>query len=256
MPRATIAGLGLIGGSIGIALRASGWRVAYVDPHVELDEALAAGAADERADNLDDTDLAVIATPLDVARAILESVDEATRITSVSSVMEPLRLIADRRRLNFTAGHPLAGSEQRSLLAARGDLFRGRRWFIDRDDVLVKSMIADCGAIIDRVEDAGAHDAALALTSHLPQLLSTALAAYLEATGIDVIRFGGSGLRTFLRLAGSEASVWTPIFDANRANLGASAADVLRVAQSLIDGDAEAFERARQVWSRLSSAPQ
>jgi prephenate dehydrogenase len=256
MPRVTIAGLGLIGGSIGIALRASGWRVAYVDPHVELDDALAAGAADERADNLDDSDLVIIATPLDVACAILETAGDAMRITTVCSVMEPLRLIADRRRLNFTAGHPLAGSEQRSLLAARGDLFRGKRWFIDRDDVLVKSMIADCGAIIDRVDDAGAHDAALALTSHLPQLLSTALAAYLEATGIDVARFGGGGLRTFLRLAGSEASVWTPIFEANRANLGASAADVLRVAQSLIDGDAEAFERARQVWSRLSSAPQ
>ena len=256
MPRVTIAGLGLIGGSIGIALRAAGWRVAYVDPHVELEDAIGTGAADERAENLDDSDLAVIATPLDVARAILDTADEATHVTSVASVMEPLRLIADRRRLNFTAGHPLAGSEQRSLTAARGDLFRGRRWFIDRDDALVKSMIVDCGAIVDRVDDAGAHDAALALTSHLPQLLSTALAAYLEATGIDVVRFGGSGLRTFLRLAGSEAAVWTPVFEANRANLGASAADVLRVAQSLIDGDAEAFERARQVWSRLSSAPQ
>jgi prephenate dehydrogenase len=256
MPRATIAGLGLIGGSIGIALRANGWRVAYVDPHVELEDAIAAGAADERADDLDDGDLVILATPLDVARAIVSSIDPALRVTSVCSVMQPLRDIADKRSLRFTAGHPLAGSEERSLASANGDLFRGKRWFVDRDDPFVTRMVVDCGAVIDRVEDASAHDAALALTSHLPQLLSTALAAYLEATGVDVNRFGGTGLRTFLRLAGSEASVWTPVFEANRANLGASAADVARVAQSLIDGDSEAFERARQVWSRISSAPQ
>jgi prephenate dehydrogenase len=256
MPRVTIAGLGLIGGSIGIALRAAGWCVAYIDPHVELEDALAAGAADEATDTLDDADLVVVATPLDVARAILESIDDSARITTVCSVMEPLRAIADRRRLAFTAGHPLAGSEQRSLSAARGDLFRGKRWFIDREDAFVSSMIRECGAIVDRIDDAATHDAALALTSHLPQLLSTALAAYLDATGIDVARFGGSGLRSFLRLAGSEASVWTSVFDANRANLGASSADVMRVAQSLLDGDAEAFERARHVWSRVSSAPQ
>ncbi|HKO02893.1 MAG TPA: prephenate dehydrogenase/arogenate dehydrogenase family protein [Thermoanaerobaculia bacterium] len=256
MPRATIAGLGLIGGSIGIALRASGWRVAYVDPHVELDEAIAAGAADERVDDLDDGDLVVIATPLDVARAIVNAIDASMRVTSVCSVMQPLRDIANSRALRFTAGHPLAGSEERSLAAADGNLFRGKRWFVDRDDAFVTRMIADCGAIVDRVEDAGAHDAALALTSHLPQLLSTALAAYLDATGVDVNRFGGSGLRTFLRLAGSEGSVWTPVFEANRTNLGVSAADVARVAQSLIDGDSEAFERARRVWSRISSAPQ
>lgn len=257
MPRATIVGLGLIGGSIGMALRAHGWFVAYLDPHVEPHEAIGSGAADQRVDDLGGMDVVVLATPADVAVELLRNLT-APRITSVCSVMRPLREAADERGTNFIAGHPLAGSEMRTLAAARADLFHGKRWFLDRDDDLVVRLIADCEAIPDLIDPA-AHDAALALTSHLPQVLSTALGAYLEAQGVDVTRFGGTGLQSFLRLAGSDATVWAPVFEGNRQNLAASAADVARIAQSIIEGDAEAFERARRVWARfnqVSSAPQ
>ena len=80
---------------------------------------------------------------------------------------------------HFVAGHPLAGSQERGLAAARSDLFTGATWFIDRDDPIVRKMIAACGAKAELV-DAAEHDRALALTSHLPQILSTALAAYLH----------------------------------------------------------------------------
>ena len=252
--RAVIAGLGLIGGSIGMALRAAGWRVAYVDPHVELDDARRAGAADERRDALGDADLVILATPADVAVRQLSEVAADANVTSVCSVMRPLREAAGARGLQFTAGHPLAGSEQRGLQAARVDLFRGRRWFVDRDDTLVARMIADCGAILDRVDAAG-HDRAVAVTSHLPQLLSTALAAWLDANDVDP-RFAGSGLRTFLRLAGSDAGVWMPVLAANRDEIARNAEEVEKIVRAILDGDASAFERAQRVWKRLSSAPQ
>ena len=91
-PRALIAGLGLIGGSIGMALRARGWRVAFDDPHVTLGEARRAGAADETGG---DADIVIIATPVDAAIEILQNAKRELRITSVCGVMLALREVAD-----------------------------------------------------------------------------------------------------------------------------------------------------------------
>jgi prephenate dehydrogenase len=250
-PRALIAGLGLIGGSIGMALRASGWRIAFLDPNVSLDDASRSGAADEKVESLSDADLIVLATPVDVAQDILRTQHSGLRTTSACSVMAPLRDVAGKA--NFIAGHPLAGSHERGLAAASADLFRGKVWFIDRDDRMVTKMIGDCGARLEIVQ-AAEHDAAVALTSHLPQLLSTALAAYLEQHGIEE-RFVGSGLRTFLRLAGSDASVWMPVLQANRANIAPHADAVSRIVKDILAGDATAFRRAQRLWTRLLSSP-
>jgi prephenate dehydrogenase len=246
-PRALIAGLGLIGGSIGMALRARGWRVAYTDPNVDVKDAQRAGAADERAESLDAAaDMIVIATPVDVAMKLV-----ATRYTapgtSVCSVMEPLRNAARDER--FIAGHPLAGSHERGLAAARADLLRDRVWFVEKHDEILDRLVKDCGAQIEIV-NAREHDAVVALTSHLPQLLSTALAAYLDQQGIEE-RFVGGGLRTFLRLAGSDASVWMPVIEANRMNIEPHAAAVEEIVRAILRGDPSAFERAQRLWSRL-----
>jgi prephenate dehydrogenase len=241
---ALIAGLGLIGGSIGIALRSRGWRVRYLDPHVELDDARARGAADARVDSFEEAALTILATPVDVAVAQLPSVRGLA--TSVCSVMAPLRAAAHGR---FVAGHPMAGSEARGLAAARGELFIGAKWFVDDDDPLVAQVVHDCGAQLVRVE-AEEHDRAVAVTSHLPQVLSTALAAYLADQ--NLLDFAGSGLRTFLRLAGSDASVWKPVLAANRDPIAAHAAEVTRLVGEMLEGDpGEAFEKARAVMAKL-----
>jgi prephenate dehydrogenase len=251
-PRALIVGLGLVGGSIGIALRARGWRIAFFDPKVTLDEARAANAADEKVEALGAADLTVLATPVDVAVNLLSTQSSAlSPVTSACSVMEPLRKVSGK---NFIAGHPLAGSQKRGLAAARGDLFQQRVWFVDREDPLVQRMIADCGARMEIVSP-DEHDAAMALTSHLPQVLSTALAAYLEQHGIED-RFVGEGLRTFLRLAGSDGSVWMPVVTANSKRIAPHADAVAKIAKEILAGDAAAFERAQRLWARLlSSAP-
>lgn len=242
-PRALIAGLGLIGGSIGMALRAHGWHVAYLDPNVELDEAKRAKAADTRVESIDaPSDIFILATPVDVAIKLLGSGHQSPG-TSVCSVMQPFKAAG------FVAGHPLAGSQDHGLRAARADLFRDRVWFLERHDALVEKIVRHCGARLEIV-DPKEHDAAVGVMSHLPQLLSTALAAFLDQEGIDP-RFAGSGLRTFLRLAASDASVWMPVFEANRENIERDATAVEEIVRQILHGDASAFERAQRLWSRL-----
>lgn len=237
---ALIVGLGLIGGSIGIALKRRGWRVSYLDPHV----ADSGDAADRRVETLVTADVTVLATPVDAAVRMLPIDGVAT---SVCSVMKPLRDAAASGR--FVAGHPMSGSAKTGLANASGDLFAGRTWFLDAEEPVVDELVRDCGAAIERV-DAGVHDAAVALTSHLPQVLSTALAALLEDK--DVLRFAGPGLRDFLRLAESDASVWAPILEANRANIPID--ELVRVAREIVEGDpTDAFAKARRVFEKLSS---
>lgn len=240
-----IIGLGLIGGSAGIALRRRGWRVRYIDDSVNIDDARLREAADERAEAIGADDFVLLATPVDAALALLPSLRGPS--TSVCSVMQPLREIANAQ---FVAGHPMAGSHERGLAAARGELFEGKRWFLDAHDDEVEQLVRDCGGIADFV-DAAEHDRAVALTSHLPQVLSTALAAHLGEHE-DMLRFAGSGLATFLRLAGSDAEVWKPVLEANRANLAPHAEEVARIAREIIEGDpTDAFARAQNLWRKL-----
>ena len=241
--RALIAGLGFIGGSIGLALRRRGWHVAFFDSDPNLDPG---EAADERVSSLDaEADVLILATPVDVAITLLASA-RAPLITSVCSVMAPLRAAADDR---FIAGHPLAGSAARGIAAARADLFEGATWFIDRDDSTVREIIATCGANAEIV-DAGEHDRAVALTSHLPQIFSTALAAYLRDQDVD-LRFAGPGLRTFLRLAGSEVSVWSPIIEANREHLRPHVDAIAEIVRGIVEGDASSFAKANELAAKL-----
>lgn len=239
---ATIVGLGLIGGSLGMALRRAGWRVSYVDPAVPVERARAAGAADERLDEVAEEELLVLATPVDAAIAALTR-SRAALVTSTCSVMQPLRAAAHAR--NFVAGHPFAGSEQSGLDAADTDLFAGRPWFVDRDEPLVRAMIEATGAP-QIVVDAAEHDAAVALTSHLPQMLSTALASLIEQKQIDPM-YLGSGLRTLLRLAGSSYEVWGPVLEANAANVRRALDELDEKVEQLDEKD---FDRARRFVSR------
>jgi prephenate dehydrogenase len=237
--RALIAGLGLIGGSIGIALRRRGWHVAFLDSDPDL---VPGEAADEHAESLDfPADVVILATPVDVAVTLLASC-HAPLITSVCSVMAPLRAGGDDR---FVAGHPLAGSANRGIAFASADLFRDATWFIDRENSVVREIIDACGARAELV-DAAEHDRAIALTSHLPQILSTALAAYLHDQNVD-LRFAGPGLRTFLRLAASEATIWSPTLAANRENLRPHAEAIAQLVREMIEDDpAEVFAKANE----------
>ena len=236
-----IAGLGLIGGSLGKALRGRGWRVSFVDPHVTLAAAQAAGAADEKRDRLEG-DLIVLATPSDVTLGLLgELRGTGGLVTSVSGVMEPLREAA--KDMNFVAGHPFAGSELRGLEAANASLFENRPWFVDRHENEAMNLIAATGAEPVLV-DAAEHDRIMALTSHLPQVVATALASLLDGMNSQFI---GPGAKSMLRLAGSSYSVWEPILDQNNENISAAAEQLWNTMRTISPED---FERAQRLYRR------
>lgn len=225
-----------------MVLRHRGWSVAFVDPSVSLEAARAANAADERLDRVSG-DFVVLATPVDAAMRIAKTSDAAL-LTTTCSVLKPFR---DSR---VVAGHPLAGLEKSGLAAARHDLFEGKTWFVDRDDRRVREMVDAAGArqvIVDPDE----HDDAVALTSHLPQAISTALASLIEQKKIDPM-FIGTGLRTLLRLASSSHSVWGPVLEENLDAIERARDELIAILENL---DGEDFERAQRLMKAMSSGP-
>ncbi len=242
-PRALIAGLGAIGASIGMALRARGWYILYFDRH---EFAGTRDAADARGTFDDPVDLTILATPENVALELLPH----TRglVTSVCSVMAPLRRAAAG---DFVAGHPMTGTEQSGIEAASRELFANApSWFIDRRSEVVERMIEDCGARPELV-DAAEHDRAVALVSHLPQLLSTALASYLDDRR-DALRFSAGGLRTFLRLAGMGVEMWAPILAENRDNIAPHTDAVMQIVREMLERDPSPhFTRAQHLYRSL-----
>ncbi|HJW95391.1 MAG TPA: prephenate dehydrogenase/arogenate dehydrogenase family protein [Thermoanaerobaculia bacterium] len=234
--RALIAGLGAMGTSIALALRES-WDVFYIDRIDDL-----RGATKGRGSFADDVDLTIIATPEDEALRVLPQ----TRglVTSICSLMGPLRRAATGE---FIAGHPMAGTERSGPDAARADMFRDVTWYLDRDHPLVRELIETCGAKAEII-DADEHDREVALGSHLPQLLSTALAAYLHGKRA----ISATGLRTFLRLAGSSGDMWKPLIADNRDNIAPHAEAVARVVREMLDGDpTDAFRKANELYESI-----
>lgn len=218
-----------------MALRRRGWYVCFSDPHVDLEHARSSGAADEKVDGAAG-DLVVIATPVDIAECLEVN---AKLATTTCSVMMPFD------RPGFVAGHPFAGSEKNGLDAARADLFEGRAWFVSRDVPEVRELIEATGARQAVVAPAE-HDRAMAFTSHLPQVISTALASLIEQKRIDPV-FMGSGLRTILRLAASSYEVWGSVLDANARNIGEAERELLRVMNAMTSKD---FDRAREFMAK------
>lgn len=258
VPSATIVGLGLIGGSIGKALLRAGWEVDFIDPAVSLSEATEAAAAQRKLATIGEVkpeSLVVIAMSVDTSIQMLEQIPAVPNtLTTVCSVMQPFHEIGARRGIPLVAGHPLAGSEKRGLVAADAELFAGKRWFVDGTvpHESVDAMIETTGAEIVWVEP-GDHDRVLAITSHLPQLLSTALAATIAESGVELDLFGGSGLRSFLRLAGSDRAIWHSVFEANGENLERSIDNLLAVVRRLLDGDdEELFSAAQGIYAALN----
>lgn len=243
--QATIVGLGLIGGSIGKALRAKGWRIAFVDPAVPLQAAQVAGAADEKLDEAGDG-LIIVAAPVDAATAIITQLSALRRedvtVMSVCSVMRPLHEAAGE--LRFIATHPLAGSERTGLEAATSDLFANKPWFVERREETVMRVIEDCGAKPSEI-DAAEHDRILAMTSHLPQVIATALGSLLA--DVDPV-FIGTGARSMLRLAGSSHAVWSPLLEANQENVREFARELFAIVTTMNEGD---FERAQRLYEKL-----
>lgn len=260
-----IIGSGLIGTSIGLALRRAGVEVLLAD----VDAASVSTAVDLGAGRPVQGDdvptLVVVAVPPRHAGAVIAEASarwsEAT-LTDVASVKESVLNDAVARGADparLVGGHPMAGREVSGAAAAVANLVDDRIWVVTplpesgiEHVRRVHRLITVCGA---QPFEMGAreHDAAVALVSHAPQLLSSALAGTLAASGTDAVQISGQGLRDMTRIAASNTELWSDILMAN----APSVADVLdqvtarlaRTAQALraVDADPSAATTIKQV---------
>ena len=229
-----IIGVGLIGGSIGLALRARGLaeRIVGIGRHPEaLDEARRLGAIDEATTELArgvaGADVAVVCTPVtrivEDVRLAAENGPERLLITDAGStkrrIVEAVERDA-RGRGAFVAGHPIAGSERKGVAHARADLFEDRVCVLTPTGYTPGDRLArarafwsSLGCRIVEMSPA-AHDDALALTSHLPHAVAAALAAAIPA---ETLALAAGAYRDGTRVAGADAALWAGIFRENRA---------------------------------------
>lgn len=226
--RALVVGTGLIGASVGLALRRAGWLVSGVDlvPGVAAD-ALRRGAIDRDGDDPGAT-LAVVATPVraiaDVVRRLLE--DPSRRddlvVTDVGGTKGSLVKEVDHPR--FVGGHPMAGSEQIGVAGARPDLFVGASWVLTPTDVTdpsayarVRAVLAGFGAqVIALAPDH--HDALVAVVSHVPHLTAAALmdlAAGVAERHAALLPLAAGGFRDMTRVAAGHPGIWPDICEDN-----------------------------------------
>ncbi len=255
-----IVGAGLLGSSIGHALMARGIDVALDDTSPsQLRLAIDYGAGRRPRDD-DDPSLIVVAVPPDVTADVIER--ELLRhptavVTDVASVkLEPLRALRERGvdLTHYIGSHPLAGRERGGAISARADIFVGRPWVVCRDEetsaadlALVEGLALDLGATPLEMtpED---HDRAVALVSHVPQLVASLLAGRFVDAPDGSLRLAGQGVRDTTRIAASAPELWVQILGANSAPvvdvLDALAADLTAVSAALRDPDAPGSRRA------------
>jgi prephenate dehydrogenase len=230
--RIALIGLGQIGGSLGLALEAArGWQRVGFDtrPRVRR-EALAKGAVDEVAGSLEDAcrgaGLAVVAVPVDALPHAIERVAAALPRGAVLLDTGSARrgvteaLVRAARRVRAVGGHPIAGNERRGLAGASAQLFHGAPFALlpVRGGVpaVVRALVRDIGAE-PRVVSPREHDQALARTSHLPWLVSRALAR-LGGTAARR-RLAGPGYASMTRLAASDPRIARAYTRANARNV-------------------------------------
>ncbi|GAB3738536.1 prephenate dehydrogenase [Amycolatopsis oliviviridis] len=250
--KALVVGTGLIGTSVALALREKDVVVYLSDVDARTAElARELGAGREWTGG--EVDLAVIAVPprlVGERLAELQKREVARAYTDVASVKaEP---IADAERLGcdlaaYVPGHPLAGRERSGPAAARADLFSGRPWALcpgtgtDADAVrLVRELVSLCGASAVTVSPAE-HDAAVALVSHAPHVVASAVAASLTGDGDVALTLAGQGLRDVTRIAAGNPLLWREILSGNALPvaevLDRVANDLAAAASALRSGD-------------------
>jgi prephenate dehydrogenase len=224
-----IVGAGLIGASIGVGLTAEGWPVTIDDRDAKAAKlARDIGAGGVRASD-DAPDLVVVAVPpaaaADAVVSALRAWPEAV-VTDVASVKEPIAraVEATSQGRRYVGSHPMAGREVSGGLAAQGDLFRARPWVLCPNgasasaQALVRAAAEALGGDVV-VMDAARHDAAVARTSHAPQVAASAVAAALAGLDPEDVALSGQGLRDVTRIAASEPEMWADIARLNEGHL-------------------------------------
>ena len=279
--RIAIIGLGLIGGSIALAVRErwSSTLITAVDRPQVLAHASSSGAIDRVAHTVADigpVDLVILAAPVrqnvDLLPQVMASLAGGAIVTDVGGTKRDIARVAATLPSStaFIGGHPIGGAERGGFGFARPDLFRGKPWIFTpftrdpapgiRDPKArdPESPIPDpLPRLFDFVKGLGArpltmdaetHDRVMAYVSHLPQLTASALMEVVgRAASHDGLRFAGRGLTDSTRLASSPASVWREICAANADDIG-PALDALIARLTQLRADLESGHTVDEIF--------
>lgn len=264
-----IFGVGLIGGSVALALKKAGNA-----PHIvgvgrnadNLHTALELGVIDSATSDIElaiqDADLILIATPVAQTPAILKAIQphlsSKTVITDAGStksdVMQSAEQILGENSAQFVGGHPIAGAEKSGVTAAFATLYQDKNIVLTPTERttaeavhLVTHLWQQCGGIVSQMT-ASAHDGIFAAVSHLPHLLAFALVDELASrdNANQLFDFAASGFRDFTRIAGSHPEMWRDISLANKeallAEISAFETKLAHIKSLLQTTDSDALE--------------
>lgn len=276
-----IIGVGLIGGSVALALRQAGQTGQIVGvgrDDESLQQAIDLGVIDAAAsleDAVRDADLILLATPVGQFPTLMQRMDGIIAphavITDAGStkrdVVEAARQHLTTRLPRFVPAHPIAGAEKSGVTAARAELFTGKNVVLtplaETDDDATRK-ISDfwraCGANLAEMT-VETHDQIFAAVSHLPHLLAFALVDDIarRPNAEQIFGFAAGGFRDFSRIAGSSPEMWRDISLANRdallAEIDAFQAELTLIRKLLVNSDGPAMEAlfhnartARNTW--------
>lgn len=234
----SIIGVGLIGGSLALALKEKGlakFIIGYGRDEKRLKEALSSGIIDKYTLSLEEaakSELVVLATPLGIFEKITEEIspflESGTILIDVGSVKEYVVKSIEpkfRESIQFIGTHPIAGSDKTGFEHARKNLFQDARVIITptkktTQEALdkVTKMWHAIGAFVEYMS-AEEHDKIYALMSHLPHLISFCLVNTVENIDKNLIKYAGSGFKDTTRIAKSSPYIWKDIFLMNRENI-------------------------------------
>ena len=236
--RATVVGLGLIGGSICVALRERGWLVSGDDQDPQrvteaLERGLISAAGIDAESQVTFVAVPVTAISLQVQRALDATNGIVTDVGSVKAVVT--RTITDPR---FIGGHPMAGSELEGLDGADGELFTGAVWVLtptpttsDAAFATVANIVNDLGAEVVGL-DPVRHDELVAIVSHVPHLTAATLMGVAGSRATEhaaLLRLAAGGFRDMTRIASGHPAIWLDICAENRPA-------IISTLSALIDG--------------------
>lgn len=254
-----IVGLGLMGGSLALALKGKCAAILGVDPdraarELALRQNIVSLADADPAKVLPQADVVILAAPVPAILSLLGQFSDLAPNpcividlgSSKRDIVAAMATLAER--FDPLGGHPLCGRERLSLENADPLLYKGAPFFLTplertspRALACAEQIIAAIGAHAHIVDPAG-HDAALAATSHVPHLISSALAL---ATPLEMAAFVGTGFRSTTRLAATPQSMMLGVFQSNRENVLKAIerfqAELSIMASALSDEDYEAL---------------
>lgn len=288
--RAAVIGVGLIGGSLALAMRAAKLadRIAGFDLDADVRaRAVKLGVIDEAAETFaaaaKDADLIILSAPVGAMASLCKEVNahagDGALIIDVGSVKETVAEAAAhvRHGVHFVPCHPVAGTEQSGPEAAFATLFKDR-WSIltplPRTDPPYLAAVERAGALWRgvganvEIMDAGHHDLALAVTSHLPHLIAFTLVCAADdlenVAEAEIVKYSAGGFRDFTRIAASDPVMWRDVFLNNKAAtlevLGRFTEELALLQRAIRWGDGEtlheAFSRGRSLRRAIVAAGQ